>query len=174
MLNVSGLVKPRIIAEERMSKGTQMDDTLETPALAETQRTLPIALLRAREAVMDHFRPMLGAHDITEQQWRVLRVLQELGESDATQLARSASILGPSLTRILKAMEARGFVATRRDPGDRRRWIITLTDGGEAFIAKLSPQSQEIHAAIERKIGRKRLVQILDELEVLLAQLAED
>ena len=30
-----------------------------------TRRSLPIALLRAREAVMTHFRPMLAAHELT-------------------------------------------------------------------------------------------------------------
>ena len=61
--------------------------------------TLPIALLRAREVVMDLFRPMLHAHGATEQQWRVLRVIREAGATDATALARNACILAPSLSR---------------------------------------------------------------------------
>lgn len=63
--------------------------------LAETRRTLPIALLRAREAVMERFRPVLNSHDITEQQWRVIRVLQEHGATDASKLAELACILPP-------------------------------------------------------------------------------
>ncbi|MGL4281189.1 MAG: MarR family transcriptional regulator, partial [Albidovulum sp.] len=83
-------------------------DQARTPGnLAETRRTLPIALLRAREAVMERFRPLLAAHDISEQQWRVMRVLQEAGESDATQLSRAANVLAPSLTRMLRTLEAR-------------------------------------------------------------------
>ncbi|WP_421904785.1 MarR family transcriptional regulator [Mameliella sp.] len=72
--------------------------------LSETQRTLPIALLRAREAVMERFRPMLRDIDVTEQQWRVLTVVREAGEIDATQLARAACVLAPSLTRTLKSL----------------------------------------------------------------------
>ena len=37
--------------------------------------SLPMALLQAREAAMRLFRPMLAEHDLTEQQWRVLRAL---------------------------------------------------------------------------------------------------
>ncbi|MEZ5721535.1 MAG: homoprotocatechuate degradation operon regulator HpaR [Paracoccaceae bacterium] len=142
-------------------------------ALAETRRTLPIALLRARESVMERFRPMLSAHDITEQQWRVLRVLQEAGEADATQLARGACILGPSLTRILKALEARGLVEVRRDPGDGRRSIIRLTGEGTGFIAAITPESQAIYAGIEAKLGARRLDDLLDGLDDLLRLLGD-
>lgn len=149
---------------------TKLDGT----SLAETRRTLPIALLRARESVMERFRPMLSAHDITEQQWRVLRVLQETGEVDATQLARGACILGPSLTRILKALEARGLVTVRRDPGDGRRSIITLSDAGTAFIAAITPESRKIYEDIEARLGPARLEALLDDLDALLRLLDAD
>lgn len=143
-------------------------------ALAATRRTLPIALLRARERVMERFRPMLAAHDITEQQWRVLRVLQELGSADATQLAQSACILGPSLTRILKTLEARGLIEILRDPEDRRRSIIELSQEGVGFIAEISPESQAIYAEIEEKLGVARIAALLDELESVLDALSPD
>lgn len=147
---------------------------LKSPALSETRRTLPIVLLRAREIVMEQFRPMLSAHGMTDQQWRVLRVLRERGPTDATQLAKGAAILGPSLSRILKALEARGFITSHRDPSDGRRWIISLTDHGDAFIAKLTPEAQEIYARIEAKLSDDRIDHLLDELDRLLTLLAED
>jgi homoprotocatechuate degradation regulator HpaR len=140
--------------------------------LAETRRTLPIALLRAREAVMNRFRPLLADHDITEQQWRVMRVLQEAGESDATQLSQSANVLAPSLTRMLRALEARGFTVARKDPADARRALITLTEAGLAFIRALSPESAAIYAGIEARLGRDRIEHLLDELDFLLLSLA--
>jgi homoprotocatechuate degradation regulator HpaR len=145
-----------------------MPDRHRIPAgLAQTARTLPIALLRAREAVMEQFRPMLAAHDITEQQWRVLRVLQETGPSDASQLARRACILAASLTRMLKALEARGLITTGRDPDDRRRWTIDLTAAGRDFIAGISPESRAIYDRIEAHFGADRLDALLDELHAL-------
>lgn len=142
--------------------------------LAETRRTLPIALLRAREAVMDRFRPLLATHDITEQQWRVMRVLQETGESDATQLSQSANVLAPSLTRMLRALETRGFTVARKDPADARRAIITLTDAGRGFIRALAPESSAIYAGIEARLGRDRIEHLLDELDFLLQSLAPE
>ena len=43
--------------------------------MREFSRSLPMSLLRAREAVMRQFRPSLRDHGLTEQQWRILRAL---------------------------------------------------------------------------------------------------
>ena len=63
-------------------------------------RSLPMSLLRAREAVMRHFRASLRAHGMTEQQWRILRALASIDRTEVTELARMAYLLGPSLSRI--------------------------------------------------------------------------
>lgn len=139
--------------------------------LSATTRTLPIALLRAREAVMDRFRPLLQAHDISEQKWRLLRILQEDGALDATTLAARACVLAPSLTRMLKALEARGFVAIARDGADKRRARISLLPPGSAFLATVAPSSAEVYAEIEARVGAGRLSHLLDELEALTRSL---
>jgi homoprotocatechuate degradation regulator HpaR len=175
MLSLSKLVKePNIEHVKFYRKGRKMDQPEQRTglALAETRRTLPIALLRAREAVMERFRPMLGAHDVTEQQWRVLRVLQETGESDATQLALAACVLPPSLTRMLRALETRGFIVQRKDRVDGRRARIELSDTGRAFLHKVSPESAVIYAEIEARVGPDRIAHLLDEIEILLDALA--
>jgi hypothetical protein len=68
--------------------------------IMDDRQSLPIALLRAREAVMAYFRPHHRKGGITEQQWRVIRVLYLDGETDATSLARCSYLLAPSLSRI--------------------------------------------------------------------------
>ncbi|MEW5259964.1 homoprotocatechuate degradation operon regulator HpaR, partial [Escherichia coli] len=37
--------------------------------------SLTIALLQAREAAMSYFRPIVKRHNLTEQQWRIVRIL---------------------------------------------------------------------------------------------------
>lgn len=139
--------------------------------LSATQRTLPIALLRAREAVMERFRPMLRGIDITEQQWRVLRVVQEAGEIDATQLARVACVLPPSLTRILKTLEARRLIAVTRDPADRRRTLVRMAEPGSALLLEAAQDSARIYAEIEALLGAERIAGLLDALEALTEDL---
>ena len=136
--------------------------------LAETARTLPIVLLRTREAVMDRFRPMLKAHDVTEQQWRVMRVLREIGPSEASQLAHHACVLGPSLSRIIKTLAARGFITSLRDEADGRKLRLALTQEGDAFLTALAPESARAYAEIESVVGQARIERLLDELNRLL------
>ncbi len=140
----------------------------------DTQKSLPIALLRAREAVMAGFRPVLARHGVTEQQWRVLRVLSEFGEAlDASNLASRASILPPSLTRILKVLSERQMVKATKDQGDGRRVLVSILDAGEELIHKVAPESREIYADLERRYGAEKvesLLEMLDELTIKLAR----
>src|ERR1043165_9845320 len=75
--------------------------------------SLPMSLLRAREAVMRQFRPSLRNHGLTEQQWRILRALTAVEAIEVTELARVAFLLGPSLSRILRDLAARDLIAGR-------------------------------------------------------------
>ncbi len=136
-------------------------------AFRETSRSLPIALLRARDAVMSRFRPLLAERGFTEQQWRVLRVLEEGGPLDPTEIAERCVIMTPSMTRILKTLEDDGLVKRENHPGDGRRVLISLTPSGELAIAEASSGSNEIYADIEREYGRERLEKLLDLLEGL-------
>ena len=132
-----------------------------------TRRSLPMALLRAREAVMVRFRPILAAHDVTEQQWRVIRVLGEESPLDATTVAERSSILTPSLTRIIRTLEERRLIGRTRDLADGRRLVLTITRAGEALIREVVPKANVVYSAIEAEFGAKRLQALLDTLDEL-------
>jgi homoprotocatechuate degradation regulator HpaR len=130
-----------------------------------------MALLRAREQVMARFRPLLAAHDLNEQQWRVIRVLAE-GPTDATQLAARAAILAPSLTRMIRALTDRRLIARTTDSQDRRRLLLRLTDQGEALFTAISPQSAAIYQAIEADLGPDEMAELLTRLNRLTDRLS--
>ena len=52
--------------------------------------SVTLALLEAREALMTHFRPALNEIGVTEQQWRIIRILAQYGEQESTHLAEKA------------------------------------------------------------------------------------
>ena len=135
----------------------------------DTRRSLPIALLRAREAVMARFRPVLQSQDVTEQQWRVIRVLAEQSPLDATELADRACILAPSLTRIIRSLEERGLILRERDQGDGRRILLSLSDKGLEIIYNVSPASRAVYADLEERYGRDRIEALLEMLSDLAA-----
>ena len=138
--------------------------------LTETRRTLPISLLRTRELIMEFYRPLLHAHGLTEQQWRVLRSLHELGRLDATSIADHACILAPSLSRIVKHLIAEGLIESAKDPSDGRRTLLYLSAKGMELIAKIAPQSGTIQQEIRDIIGMERFEQLL----TLLAEVRDD
>lgn len=146
------------------------DDSLAPRA---TQRSLPMSLLRAREAIMSHFRPMLDAHGVNEQQWRVIRVLAESGQLDASEVAERANILAPSLTRMIRTMTDRGLILKSRDEGDGRRVILQIAPAGMDLLRRAGPDSARIYADLEARFGKARveeLVTLLDELSKLKAE----
>jgi homoprotocatechuate degradation regulator HpaR len=135
--------------------------------IMDDRQSLPIALLRAREAVMAYFRPHHRKGGITEQQWRVIRVLYLDGETDATSLARRSYLLAPSLSRILKDLVAAGYVRRRPGKDDSRQSLLSLSPKGSATVTRAAPFLDGIHREIARRFGRDRV----DELLALLAEL---
>lgn len=147
---------------------TNPDKSKDMP-LRERRRSLAIGLLKAREAVMSHFRPILADHDVTEQQWRVLRALSEAGTLDATEVAEKAFILAPSLTRMLRSLEERNLITRHKDKDDGRRVLLTLAPAGRAVIDEVMPDSRRVYADIDARFGAGRVEELLNMLEELAA-----
>lgn len=138
-----------------------------TKTLPSTERSLPMALLRAREGVMAPIREMLNETGITEQQWRVLRVLAEYGSMDAKTLAVRANLLFPSLTRIAATLRGKGLVTQDRNDQDRRKLHIAITPQGQKIIDAHSEEAAQIVEAMQSKLGLNDYEHLLD----LLAKL---
>ena len=133
------------------------------------EQSLPMQLLFAREAAMDKFRPMLRQHGLTEQQWRVLRVLAANKRLDTGELAERCFLLGPSLSRILQALVSDGLIQRTTDTQDQRRSILCLTPSGRSRCNKVGPDAEALYQSIEQQFGKKKLAQLYQ----LLAELSE-
>lgn len=132
-----------------------------------TARSLPIALMRAREKVMAPIRRMLADSGITEQQWRILRVLSEYGPQDATNLAERACLLLPSQTRIVQSMLQKGYVTRSPDAHDRRRQTVAITAKGQRVIDDNLDQALAIAESYRAALGAQEFERLLDLLEAL-------
>jgi len=131
-------------------------------SLRDLRHSLPMELLRAREAAMSQFRPLLRAHGLTEQQWRVIRVLAEHDGIDAGEVASRSFLLAPSLTRILQYLEKEGLVRRTANRKDQRRSVLTLTGKGRRIFDSVGPDSERRYAQIEAAFGKERLEQLYD------------
>jgi homoprotocatechuate degradation regulator HpaR len=131
-------------------------------------RNLPRLLLQARESVMAYTRPRLREHALSDQQWRVLRVLGEHGVVETGRVAREAFLLGPSLTGVLTRMERDGLIRRARDPQDQRRTVVEATDKGLQLVATLSQTIEAHYAWMENTLGKQKLAQLYELLDKVI------
>ena len=138
-------------------------------------RNLPRLLLQAREAVMTHTRPSLREHGLSDQQWRVLRVLGEHANSteaaegvETGRVAREACLLGPSLTGVLTRMERDGLIERSRCSQDARRTVVRATKLGLSKVAKLSEAIEAHYAWMESELGKQKLAQLYQLLDAVI------
>ena len=137
-----------------------------TPGKDYYERSLTVALLRARESTMRRFKRYSDAQNLTLPQWRVLRALADGEPLDAGTLCQRCVILPPSLTRILRALAERGLLA-QVTCNDARRHMVTLTDKGKALFDSLVVQSEDSRRQIDEAFGEEKMQQLLDLLNEL-------
>ena len=108
------------------------------------------------------FRPMLAEHDLTEQQWRVIRALAANDlPMDVGEIAEATFLLGPSLSRILANLTSRGLLIRNPAPDDQRRSVVQLTTAGHDLFSMIAPDSEERYAKLEATFGADRLSDLL-------------
>ncbi len=125
-----------------------------------TRPSLTLTLLQAREAAMSFFRPSLNQHGLTEQQWRIIRILRQHGEMESYRLAELACILKPSMTGVLTRLERDGLVSRRKPAHDQRRVHINLTEQGHQCFLSMSEDMEANYRRIQEQFGDEKLQQL--------------
>ena len=92
---------------------------------------------------------------------------------EVTELARVAFLLGPSLSRILRDLEARQLIERRTAKADLRRGVVSISAKGLKLIEAVAPSSEAIYAAITRRYGARKLAELQDMLHALERSLSE-
>ena len=142
-----------------MTPGTLMRDP---------DQSLPMLLLRSREAVMAHFRPILSEAGLTEQQWRVLRVLWKRNGTEARELAERTLMLRPSLTGVIDRLERDGLVERRSDDSDGRKVRLWLTRKARRLYERLSPQLEKEYQRMQARLTDAAWINLYSALEQLV------
>lgn len=137
--------------------------------MSNPRESLTLSLLQAREAAMSYFRPSLNEHGLTEQQWRVIRILKQHDELEILQLAELACILKPSMTGVLARMEAAGLVQRRKADQDQRRVLVALAKKGEDCFSSMSGCMEDNYQRLQSQFGEAKLQSLLGLLEELKA-----
>jgi DNA-binding MarR family transcriptional regulator len=103
-------------------------------------------LLRdASRSVMSAFQQRIEKHELTLGQYFILRELWQDDGLTQREISDRVSMMGPSITVVLDAMEKRGFVVRVRSTEDRRRINVFLTDKGRDLGPTVLRYSAEMH-----------------------------
>ena len=116
------------------------------------EHSLPMRLYRALNAVMPRFRAIFAEFDLTEPQWRVLRVLWEHGPLPFRTVSERTLIPAPSLVGVVDRLAARGLVERHRGHGDRRLVNIATTAAGAALRERVLPAVEQAYDELSTSI----------------------
>ena len=130
-----------------------------------TNKNLPQLLIKTRESLLSHFRPIFQHFDLTEQQWRILRSLDELGQLEPRQLCELCQIQSPSMVGMLTRMEQIGLISRHKIPKDQRRMLIRLAPKGDQLVSKMAGLIDAQYQYIERAMGKPVLDDLFNALE---------
>lgn len=119
-----------------------------------THRNLPQLFLKARDSLMSHFRPILNHFGLTEQQWRILRALDEHEQLEPREICELCQILSPSMAGVLARMEEMGLVERKRVATDQRRVKVRLARKGDQLIDQMAPLIERQYQLIEEAYGK--------------------
>jgi homoprotocatechuate degradation regulator HpaR len=125
-------------------------------------------LLQAREVLLQHFRPIFHRFGLTEQQWRILRVVSDGVRLEQHEIASLCQISGPSLSNILSRLEENEYVLRERSDQDHRKVFVTLAKPGRILVRKVAPSVDACYRELEKALGAELMSSLFAVLDRLL------
>jgi len=110
-------------------------------------------LNRTLDTIMPVYRETFAKFDLTEQQWRVLRVIWSSNDVTSAQLSQRTLLSAPSLVSIIDRLERKELVSRVRSEGDRRQVFIVATQNGQKLQQEIGPIVSQIHEKIRASIS---------------------
>jgi len=128
-------------------------------------------LRRVSRALTQLYEQELRPLGMRVTQLTILQVLSRAGDLTQGKLGEFLSLDSTTLTRTLKIMVRRGWIAERRGK-DRRERLLRLSKSGYAQLARILPVWREMQARLRRQLGEQtweNLPQLTDQVTKAVA-----
>ena len=132
-------------------------------------RNLPQRFLKARESLMAHFRPILNHFGLTDQQWRILRSLDEQAQLEPRELCHLCQIHSASMAGMLARMEELALIQRSSVAGDQRRVAVRLAPKGNQLVSEMAPLIDLQYQRIEEAFGSAIFDALFQSLDAFMA-----
>lgn len=117
--------------------------------------SLPMVLNRALDSVMPMYRELFARYGLTDQQWRVLRVVWTHDKVNSVDLSRQTLLVPASLVGIIDRLEKKNLVSRIRSTSDRRAVYIIATPKSRELETEVSPQVAAIQTKVRSTVSDK-------------------
>ncbi|MFC5699876.1 MarR family winged helix-turn-helix transcriptional regulator [Cohnella faecalis] len=122
------------------------------------------------------FNQRLKSYELTPEQWAVLVRAAETDGSMQKDIAERAGKDRPTTTRIIDALEAKGFIVKRAGDHDRRSFLVFATEKGKRTVKEVEPlESRTMDEAMEgiSPSDRTLLFELLEQINVNADKLSQ-
>src|SRR3954471_12963456 len=146
-----------------------------SPSVLDEHRSSPGLLLAllGHEA-MRRLRAAHTAHNLQPRQFQILGLLQDHSGLAQRDLMQETGVDPSILVTLLNPLEADGLVTRERDPGDRRRHLVTLTPAGKRHLDSAARAQKETEDTLFASLDDEQREQLRDVLLALRDGLATD
>ena len=129
-------------------------------------KAVVIAVLHTADRLRRSGEALLAPHDITLQQFNVLRILRGARPEGLCTLMIAQRMIEqtPGITRLIDRLEKKGLVRRVRSEEDRRQVWCRITPAGERLLARLDNPVEEFDRAAVRGLSpadQERLTALL-------------
>lgn len=112
-------------------------------------------LVRAALRVRQVYAEALADVGLLPNQHAILSTLEELGPCHQKELATRVVVDQGDIVAYLDGLQDNGYVVRERDPNDRRRQIVTITDAGREKLTESDHALDRVEADIFSKMSAK-------------------
>jgi DNA-binding MarR family transcriptional regulator len=124
-----------------------------------------LQLLRTSESVWNASRLFFVKWDLSPSQFNILNLLHETpGGFTQIQLSRLLIMHRSNATGMIDRLEARGLLARKPIPGDRRAHRVVITTAGRRLVNQILPEYYQAAEAVWRNIPGERTTQLVADL----------
>lgn len=122
-----------------------------------------VALMRTADLMRRALAAVVEPHDITIQQYNVLRILRSAGTRGLPTLEIAERMIeqAPGITRLIDRLETKNLVARERCDTDRRQVFCRITRDGLALLARLDRPVEEAEQDALRDLSDPQLARLL-------------
>lgn len=114
-----------------------------------------------------------GQYNLNKNQNRAILIIGAEKNIMPTTLGKYLDLQKGSLTSMIDALEKNGLVCRKKDPGDRRKTLLVLTEQGEKYWEWLTGVFEKNASQILKKLGEKQLAEYRKSLQSMFNILKE-